>query len=405
MTTAIKVNKSGSGNVVCQLPYQLQGHSLRQLPHQHEIKDGQYQKNKRKIDVDGKIIKLKDTGKKRKLAARCSTITACIEKVLEFRREAQLNLRSLVNLNSTYVIHSRFERAERLQPGWAKFCDMVKMGSADAHEEAKKIIVTRDHGNFDDGKMRNNLIANRSTRQAKNIVTSRVAAIARMELSSSYSSDFKAVGSGENANNAKNVDQSCPYHGLSLLKIDPDLNSITTLRRASGIDRPNTAARPIFYPQLPSPDIVCNKESNNANRFASREWQQPGANNMSYSDCKDNSNRAKNVHDDDKDNDKDDHNNKTQTGSSASEMPVLDTHSYVVEGGQTFMRPVHPLVWEDYNLCDMYVSGTLDTITLRGLNKIFQQIGVEAPRGSKALFIQKLQCYLDYCPCQINCRI
>ena len=90
--------------------------------------------------------KIKDKKKahaatKRKLALRCPTITECIIQVRTFRRIATSNLTPIVNLNSTYVIHSRFELAEVLKPGFAAFCDSKQYGSDDACKLAKEIIL------------------------------------------------------------------------------------------------------------------------------------------------------------------------------------------------------------------------------------------------------------------------
>lgn len=98
------------------------------------------------MDATGKLIRLRDLGKKRRLAPRCTTIAACINQVRRYRDYCKIRSQPTTNLNSTYVIHSRFERAEILQPGFAKYCDELKLGSADAHEEAKRIIETRDSG-------------------------------------------------------------------------------------------------------------------------------------------------------------------------------------------------------------------------------------------------------------------
>lgn len=42
------------------------------------------------------------------------------------------------------MAHARFDRAEVLSPGWAANCDALKLQSVDAHEEAKKVIASRD---------------------------------------------------------------------------------------------------------------------------------------------------------------------------------------------------------------------------------------------------------------------
>ena len=103
-----------------------------------------YRKKKRIRDERGEVKKLKEMGKKRKLARRCPSIVRCVEQIRLFRRHCMENAISMTNLNSTYVLHGRFERAEVLQPGFASSCDARKLGSADAHEEAKQIIASKD---------------------------------------------------------------------------------------------------------------------------------------------------------------------------------------------------------------------------------------------------------------------
>jgi hypothetical protein len=74
-----------------------------------------YRKKKRKLDAQGKLIKLKDVGKKRRLAPRCSTISACIEQVRKFRANCMEKNLSLTNLNSTYGISSSVRLCDRSQ--------------------------------------------------------------------------------------------------------------------------------------------------------------------------------------------------------------------------------------------------------------------------------------------------
>lgn len=96
------------------------------------------------IDENGRVLSLKDKGEKRKLCPRVKNIVHAVAQVRQFRAYCMKNSISMTNLGSTYVLHSRFERAEVLQPNWAASCVTRNLSSGDADEEAKWIISTHD---------------------------------------------------------------------------------------------------------------------------------------------------------------------------------------------------------------------------------------------------------------------
>lgn len=87
---------------------------------------------------------MKDVGEVRKLHSRRKTIWDAILQVRQFRVQCMERNRPMVNLNSTYVLHARYERAEVLQPGFAAACDEKQLGSIEATIEAKSVISMKD---------------------------------------------------------------------------------------------------------------------------------------------------------------------------------------------------------------------------------------------------------------------
>jgi len=89
--------------------------------------------NKKKQKKDKKI--------KRMLHKKCMSISAIVQQLRDFRARQQQRGLSLVTFNSTYVLHSRLEKAETLSPGFAAKMDLAQTGVRGAHLEAKRIIA------------------------------------------------------------------------------------------------------------------------------------------------------------------------------------------------------------------------------------------------------------------------
>jgi hypothetical protein len=85
----------------------------------------------------------RQAGGKRRLSGRCRSIRAIVNQIRRFRDEAEAAGRPLVNLNATYVLHSRLERADTLDPSFSRRMDDAKSGIKAADDEAKRIILDK----------------------------------------------------------------------------------------------------------------------------------------------------------------------------------------------------------------------------------------------------------------------